>query len=144
MARTGWYQKILLPVDGSEISKKAAMIGLDMAKLLNAEVTVISVIDLTSFTSLTQGYMLPDMFSYIDGAAEAAVKDILAEGRERNITMTPLVKRGSPAQDIIDQSRHHDLIVMGTSGRSGVSHLVLGSVAEKVVRFAECPVLVVK
>ena len=53
-------------------------------------------------------------------------------------------KMGSPANDIVEASKNYDLVVMGTIGRTGVSKLLLGSVAEKVVRFAECPVLVIR
>jgi len=55
-----------------------------------------------------------------------------------------VVSRGPPWQEIVDLSRDHDLVVMGTHGRSGVSHAIMGSVAEKVVRFAHCHVMVVK
>ncbi|MDD1743881.1 MAG: universal stress protein, partial [Methanomassiliicoccales archaeon] len=54
------------------------------------------------------------------------------------------IEEGSPPRKIMEMSKNYDLIVMGTLGRTGVSKLLLGSVAEKVVRFAECPVLVVR
>ncbi len=55
-----------------------------------------------------------------------------------------LVIEGSPANEIITASKDYDLIVMGSLGRTGLSHLLMGSVAEKVVRHASCPVLVVR
>jgi nucleotide-binding universal stress UspA family protein len=54
------------------------------------------------------------------------------------------IEWGSPAGKIVQDSGKFDLVVMGSLGRSGVSKFIMGSVAEKVVRFAECPVLVVK
>ena len=68
-------------------------------------------------------------------AAAAGRKDLPSE-----------VLTGSPARTIVDAARQHqcDLIVMGTHGRHGMAHLLLGSVAERVVRTAACPVLVVR
>jgi len=141
---TRTYRKILLPVDGSDIAKKAVRTGLELARLSDAEVTAISVIDLTKFRSTSQGVMLPDMFAYMEQAAEAAVEDAIKEGKAMGIEVKGLIARGSPATDIIEHSKDYDIIVMGTAGRTGFSRAALGSVAEKVVRFAACPVMVVK
>ncbi len=140
----GPYQNILLPVDGSESAQKAMRIGLELARLFGAEVTALSVVDITSFSHNAQGYMLPDLYVYADKAAEASVKEVVNEGGSMGVKVKGIVSRGSPSQDIIERSREHDLIVMGTHGRSGVSHAIIGSVAERVVRFASCPVMVIK
>jgi len=137
------YRRILLPVDGSDVAQRAAVVGLKMARLFNAQATAISVVDLASLANRTQGF-LPDMYAYMDQTAEAALEQVRVEGKAHGVEVRTLFVRGSPAQDIIEESSHHDLVVMGTRGRSGVQHAVLGSVAEKVVRFASCPVLVVK
>lgn len=139
-----WYGKILIPSDGGAHTLPAIQRGLEVAKLLNAEVTALSVIDVRAFASLSQGYSLPDMYSYLDAVAESAVELVRLEGRKLQVDVEMVVKRGSPAVDIIEESKKHDLVVMGTSGRKGLPHLMMGSVAEKVVRFAECPVMVVK
>lgn len=55
----------------------------------------------------------------------------------------PLVVNGIPTREIVDASGKYDLIVMGTAARTGVSLLLLGSVAQKVIRFSSCPVLVI-
>jgi nucleotide-binding universal stress UspA family protein len=60
------------------------------------------------------------------------------------VKVAPRVEHGNPAHIIIEMSKDYDLIVVGTLGRSGISKLLMGSVSEKVVRFAECPVLVVR
>lgn len=138
------YRRILLPVDGSESAQKAMKTGLELAKMLGAEVTAISVVDMTSFSQTAQGYMLPDLYVYADKAAEASVKEVIQAGESMGVNVKGIVSRGSPAEDIIDRSGEHDLIIMGTHGRSGVSHALIGSVAERVVRFASCPVMVVK
>jgi nucleotide-binding universal stress UspA family protein len=65
-------------------------------------------------------------------------------GRRLGIVVKPVVVAGSVANEIIRASAGHDLLVMGTAGRTGFEYLRLGSVAEKTVRHARCPVLVVR
>lgn len=139
-----WYRNILIPTDGSADAQAAVASGLDMAKRLNADVTVISIIDVRALISIHQGIGVPDHYSYQQKAADAAAESVLEMARKMGVRASAIVRRGDPAYDIIEESRRHDLIVMGTRGRSGVAHFLLGSVAEKVVRFAACPVLVVR
>jgi len=118
------YKNILMPTDGSVHSKAAIAHGLELAKVHDAEVTVLSVIDVSDVTSTLQGVSPGPYNASIQGdVAEAAVKE---------------------AADIIEMSGNYDLIVMGTQGRTGLPHLLIGSVAERVVREARCPVLVTK
>jgi len=139
-----WYRKILIPTDGSKYAQNAVTRGLYIAKRLNADVTFLTVIDVKATVSLQQGLGVPDEYAYQQKAAEAAVEAAEAVAREMGVRVTSIVKRGSPAYDIIEESKKHDLIVMASRGRTGVARLFVGSVAEKVVRFAACPVLVVK
>jgi len=69
---------------------------------------------------------------------------VVNEGQKLGVNVTPKVVEGSPAKKIVDEAENYDLVVMGTLGRTGISKLLLGSVAERVVRFAPCPVLVVR
>lgn len=138
------YQKILIPTDGSKNAQNAILQGLDMAKLLNAEVTFITVIDVKATVSLQQGLGVPDEYAYQQKASEAAAEAAELAAKEKGVRATSIVKRGSPAYDIIEESKNHDLIIMASRGRTGVARLFLGSVAEKVVRFAFSPVLVIK
>lgn len=139
-----WYQRILIPTDGSESAQAAVASGLDVAKRLNADVTIISIVDLRAPISLNQGIGVPDHYSYQQNAADAAAEAALRIAQQMGVRATAIVRRGNPAADIIEESRKVDLIIMGTRGRTGVAHLLLGSVAEKVVRFAACPVLVIR
>ncbi|MCG7844209.1 MAG: universal stress protein, partial [Methanomassiliicoccales archaeon] len=66
------------------------------------------------------------------------------EAEAMGVKLTTRVEEGSPSRKIVDLSAEHDLVVMGTLGRTGFSKLLLGSVAERVVRFAKCPVLVIR
>ncbi|MBI0584135.1 MAG: universal stress protein [Methanomassiliicoccus sp.] len=138
------YKKILVPTDGSKNAQSAAVLGLEMAKMMNAEVTVISIVDVKATVSLQQGLGVPDQYAYQQGAADAAAEAVMKVAGDMTVKATAVVKRGSPAFDIIEASKDHDLVIMATKGLTGVKHFLMGSVAEKVVRFAECPVLVIK
>jgi len=138
------FHRILIPTDGSENANEAAAQGLELAKSMNAEVTVLSVVDTNSLTYAAQGLGYADIYSYLEKGAEAAVDQVYREGKKRGVAVKAVVARGVPANEIIDASKKYDLIVMGSLGRTGLAHLLLGSVAEKVVRFAACPVLVIR
>lgn len=138
------YKKILIATDGSDYTQKAVEHGLELAKAFGAEVTAMNIMDLGSVTSSSQGYGLPDINAYMQKSSDEALQYVLDKGKEMGVEVKAVSKMGSPANDIVEASKNYDLIVMGTIGRTGVSKLLLGSVAEKVVRFAECPVLVIR
>jgi nucleotide-binding universal stress UspA family protein len=142
------YRRILVPTDGSEYTMAATNHGLALAKLAGAEVTALFVIDDEVYLSKTWGPMMPtavpDLTRLLEEEGGKAVAKVLSEGERLGVKVVTKIERGSPASTIIKDSANFDLIVMGSLGRSGVSKFLMGSVAEKVVRFAECPVLVVK
>ena len=141
-------KKILVPVDLSEQSERAFELSVKFAKLFNAHIEVFNVIQPISFYP----YYYSDFFSR-EGVIkrmvdEAKVRlDLLVEEKGQgyqNITSQVII--GEPFNDILEKGKtiKADLIVMGTHGRTGFSHLLMGSVAERVVRLANCPVLTVK
>ncbi|HUT28048.1 MAG TPA: universal stress protein [Methanomassiliicoccales archaeon] len=138
------YRTILIPTDGSSNSRSAIEHGLEIAKLSNAEVTTLSVIDVGDVSSTLQGMNPAPHGSVQAEVADAAVGEASAMAEKAGVKMKVEVRMGSPALDIIEMSGKFDLIVMGTQGRTGLPHLLIGSVAEKVVREAKCPVLVIK
>ena len=75
-----------------------------------------------------------------------ALDKIAAKAKDKGLTVRPLMRTGAPAQEIVDlaTAEHADLVIMGTHGRGGVSRVLLGSVADRVIRLAPCPVLTVR
>jgi len=130
------YQRILVPTDGSENTKAATMHGLALAKLAGAEVTALFVIDDDVYMTKTWGPAMPTTLPDLS--------KVLEEEGKKAVKVLTKIEWGSPASAIVKDSAKFDLIIMGSLGRTGVSKFLMGSVAEKVVRFAECPVLVVK
>jgi universal stress protein A len=138
---------ILVPTDGSAGSDAAAAYACDLAVTLGARVTLLHV-----FTAPT--VLLPDAVyaataEELRPLEEACVNKLraLAAALERpGLVLDVEAVEGTPTDRIIETAKLRlvDLIVMGTHGRTGLSHLLLGSVAERVVRSAPCPVLTVR
>jgi nucleotide-binding universal stress UspA family protein len=138
------YNKILIAVDSSEYSLAAAEKGLQLAHQLNASTALLFVIDKARTIRSGDSGILPDeVIVVLKKEAEQALDQIarMYNGKE----LVKFMPEGHPAEDIIKTAEiwKADLIVMGTHGRTGLMHLLTGSVAEHVLRHAKIPVLVV-
>ncbi len=139
-------RRILAPVDFSDCSDKAVAYAAELADKLRADLSLLYVVpDLT--LAMPDAVMpvpvaTPDMDDLVKSGRESLDKMIA----EKKLTATGDVRIGSAAAEIVDAAKEAaaDLIVIGTHGRGGLAHLLLGSVAEKVVRTAPCPVLTVR
>jgi nucleotide-binding universal stress UspA family protein len=124
------------------------MQGIALAKLTGAEVTALFVIDDNMYTNKYWGPAIDtaanELEQVLEEEGKKAVDFVRSEGEKVGVKVETKIERGSPAIIIARDSKMFDLIVMGTFGRTGVSKLMLGSVADKVIRLAECPVLVVR
>ncbi|HQN75999.1 MAG TPA: universal stress protein [Methanomassiliicoccales archaeon] len=138
------FKKILIPTDGSEYTKAAVRKGLEIAKAAGAEVTALYVVDQTSFINFPMDSTIVSVYTLLEKEGEEAMEFVKKEAEALGVKVTTRIEEGSPSRKIVDLSAEHDLVVMGTLGRTGFSKLLLGSVAERVVRFAKCPVLVVR
>lgn len=149
------YQKILIPVDGSEQAKQAALKGLSLAKLIGAKVTALHVIEHPHYLGemLAVGDMIPveppelresDMYKGLEKVAKEAVDFVAEEGEKLGVSVEIKIIEGHPADQIVKLSKEYDLIVLSALGRSCVTDLLMGSVADKVARHAKCPILVVR
>lgn len=132
------FEKILLAVDGSEHSRKAAAAAGDLARKSSGEVRVLYVHEEGLFSPIESR---PEAQSMVDGVVEGLVADGVKASGEAVATRT-----GSVAPTILEAARSFsaDLIVMGTRGLSDFTGLLLGSVAHKVIHHADSPVLVVR
>lgn len=137
-------KKILIATDGSEYTKEAVSTGLHLAKILGAEVTALYVIDQTSFVSFPIDSSIVSVYSLLENEGRRAVEEVKKEGEENGVKVTAVVVEGSPTRKIVEMAADFDLVVIGTLGRSALSKLFMGSVAERVTRYAPCPVLVVR
>jgi nucleotide-binding universal stress UspA family protein len=145
----GLFSRILVPVDGSRYSLSAACMAARLGKIHSAELRIFHVIDDTLLDQLAR-FSKQDreaVHKELQTSAQAFLKDMRCELHEMIISISEMIIReGIPHEVILEeaQSWNADLIVMGKLGRRGISHILLGSVAERVIEFSEIPVLVVK
>lgn len=138
-------RKILVPIDFSDCSLDALEYALQAAKQFGAAITILHIMEPASYSLDFSLIHAGDARAQRE-RVEARMKDLTALLRREGLTADHVLRGGLPADSVLDWSREeaYDLIVMGTHGRRGVSHLVSGSVAEAVLRRASCPVLTVK
>lgn len=139
------FRRILCPVDFSDFSRRALSHAVAMARRHEGRVTLLHVVpELPSIITFPLSVDPPLMDS---GAREGLCEELreFAGAAREQAPMDVVVLEGDPARQIVDQARERgaDLVVMGTHGRSGFERLALGSVTEKVLRKAQCPVLTV-
>ena len=136
--------RILLPTDGSEGVERAVEHALSLARDRGADLHVLHVADTST---LPLDAHSEAAVQYMEAVAEESVAEILERAEDAGIeSAVGAVRRGRPDRTILAYADEHDvdLIVMGTHGRTGLDHLLLGSVTERVVRSADVPVLTVR
>ena len=151
------FCNVLVPLDGSDNSLRAADVAAEIADKFNGKVTLLHVysVNLTlSMYRFSEGTEVsnfsPEMMSEISEIIRKAGEKILSKGEEimkaKGIPSKKLLVRGHVVQEIIKKARENniELIVIGAKGASRVDTLLIGGVSEKVVRNSPCPVLVIK
>jgi nucleotide-binding universal stress UspA family protein len=135
-------QHILVPVDFSAPSEQALAYAITMAQKLQARLTLLHVIYMPPLA----GSDLATQMGAIEEAAQQAAEACLQRVRDAGLAVEHIICQGVPWQEIVQKAEDTgaDLIIMGTHGRTGLQHVLLGSVAEKVVRLAPCAVLVTR
>jgi nucleotide-binding universal stress UspA family protein len=132
---------ILAPTDFSEHSAQAVTYAFELAQKVGAKLSLLHVIEVPVYP--IEVYLpLKDL----EQDARRELARLLPEAETAHVTVTRLVEMGVPYQKILETAAAEqvDMIVMATHGRTGLSHLVMGSVAERVVRTAPCPVLTIR
>ena len=134
-------KKVLVPVDFGEASDAALIYARNLAKTFGADLHVLHVTE-----NLFLRPMANNPAAIEAGIANRLAERLTADDRQLLHAVAVLRKSDAPAEEIVRYANEEnvDLIVMGTHGRVKVAHLLMGSVAEKVVRTASCPVLTVR
>jgi len=138
------FNKILVPTDGSEYTKPAIQKAVELAKLSGGEIVALYVLDQTVLTNMPMDTAVMNVYKTLEKEGQEAVDYVLNLAKENGVAVSVSVKEGTPVKVILEESANYDIIVMGTLGRTGMSKLLMGSVAERVVRAASCPVMVVR
>lgn len=142
------FTKILWPTDFSEPSYQALEAAIEMASRFSAELFVVHVVSSLPVAAAPSGPTSFNVSLYEEellNSAKASVEDIIGKKIPNNIEVHPVVTTGLAADEIIHEADKNniDLIVTATHGETGWRHLLFGSVAEKIVRMASCPVLTI-
>lgn len=140
-ARIGW-ERLLLATDGSRYSSAAAERAIDFAKSYGGEIQAVSVVDIPPETYAEA----MNAVDKLTAKAKEFVQDVKKAAGARGVKATGFVAEGEAYQVItsLAEKERADVIVMGSHGRTGLRRLLMGSVAEKVIGHATCPLLIVK
>lgn len=130
--------RVLVPTDGSDCASNAVDYAIALAEQFGAAVTLLTVVDERRFENA-------EAAGHEQDAATALVTDAAERVRQAEVAVETTVRVGQPAEEIVAAADEiqADIVVMGTHGRSGVERLLIGSVADGVIRRSEIPVLAV-
>ena len=141
------YKRILLPTDGSKYSEKSEKHALALAASNNAEIIALSVIENSFSLNLPDSDTVAEINQLLKEENLENLKNVekLRDEAGFDIKITPKIAEGFPAKVILEtiDAEDIDLVVMGSSGKSGIDKFLMGSVAEKVVKSAKCNVLII-
>ncbi len=140
--------KILVPIDFSDRSKKALEVAAKFAQLFEGMVTPfyahLPISELDEPYALGMSSKLYQKFDELEDTLSNRVTEISASLVDEKYLAKPIVVMGNAAQAIIDESNNYDYVIMSSHGRTGFSRFLLGSVAEKVLRLSNTPVMIVE
>ena len=139
-------RQILAPTDFSEYSKQAVVSAYELAQTFGAKLLLLHVVEPLDYPMRSYPHLVTTTLDYLQRQAHLDLAQMLPEAQDVKVEVTRRVVVGPPYCEIVEVARAEqaDLIVMATHGRTGLSHLVMGSVAERVVRMAPCPVLTIR
>ena len=143
------YKKILVATDGSENAGRAMLSGIDIAKKLGAKVYAVCVVPTHPSSSMPIGSRMMRWevpFKIMMEEATKAVEQIADACSSSGVEVETVILEGHPAEEIIKyaEDSNMDLIVMGSLGKTGLTRLLIGSVAEEVLRHSKVDVMVSK
>jgi len=139
-------ERILVPIDFSDCSKKALRYALPLAREHQAAITLLYVVPPAYSAGEYGNIDYAQLEASLRAGGEKELAKLSVDEGCGEISIDTMVREGSPSREIIEMARNlpADLIVISTHGRTGLKHVLLGSVAEHLVQHAPCPVFVVR
>jgi len=138
------FQRIVLPVDGSDGSTRAVEKALSLAKETGVDVTVLHVMEFPYVASVDLSYTYPDIMETIKKEGKTVLDEVKKQGSEMGVHVKTKLVEGIPDDQIIKEAKKDDLIVMGCKGKTALSRILMGSVCEKVLHHSKSPVMVIR
>lgn len=146
MVEDKFLKKILVPTDGSDSSMRAADFALKLAKHFESEIIAIYVIDRIILEEISKIHERHEVEDEIKRKAERCLNYIVKSAKREGLKASSILVEGQPHDQIVRyaESLRTDIIIMGSKGRRGTNRILIGSVAERVIEYAPCPVLVIR
>ena len=140
------FKNILVPVDFSKYSNRAYFIALDMAMCSDGRIVLLHVLDTDYITDVAHISTRDDYMDRWRKRAEEKMKKLYQGGQDKDVEVQILFKEGKPYEKVLETADElkSDLIILGSRGKIGLERALFGSVAGKVARLCEIPVLIVK
>lgn len=140
------FKNIIIATDGSKYSENAVEYAVELAKISEARISAIYVVDTGAFATIPMDAAWENMYELLKTEGSEATEKVEAEAKRSDVEVECFVVEGHPAEEILKLSENipADLIVMGTLGKRGLDRFLLGSVAEKVSRTSKVPVMIVR
>jgi len=135
-------ERMLVAIDGSKCSEHAVDQAISLGGMCNSTIYLLSVVDIQAEHMSDAPYLVDKLTQQAKSYLEQAQQKV----EKANISCEAIIHTGSKPHEFIvkeAKDRNVDLIVLGTHGRTGVKHFLLGSVAQKVVGFAPCPIMII-
>jgi len=138
-----YFRKLLVGFDGSMHAEKAFEVAMEMAECLDAQILVLAV------ARLPEPATMVEVDAVLDDAREHYAKDfekLQGKAKERDLSLTTEIAVGHPAEQIIRraESGNFGLVLLGHRGTSMFEKLIMGSISERVLKYAHCPVMIVR
>ncbi len=137
------YDRIILAVDGSKDSERAAGRAVYLANHLGTDIVAVHVLD-TSLDIVATRSMSRSVKEKLRKKAENYLTEVKNAGKKSGVKVTTRILEGVPYNEITSMATDTDLIIIGSKGKAGIERALIGSVSEKVVRHSPCSVLIVK
>ena len=144
ISRTKDFQRIVLPVDGSDGSARAVKKALSLARETGVDVTALHVMDIPYLASTDLNYTYPDLLEIIRKRGDEVLEEVKKQGSKLGVHVKTKLVDGIPDDQIIKEAKKDDLIIMGCKGRTALSRILVGSVCEKVLHHAKSPVMIIR
>lgn len=146
MSEDKFLKRILIPTDGSDPSMRAAEFAIKIAKHFNSEIVAIYVIDRVILEEVSKVHERHGLEEEIRKNAERCLNYIVKLAERKGLKARSIVAEGQPHDQIVRyaESLKANMIIIGSKGRRGMNRILIGSVAERVIEYAPCPVLVIK
>ena len=138
------FRRIIIAVDGSKHSKRAAKKAIDLAKNTDTEIEALYVVHEPNYIYPGFGGIYPDAISLLKKEGNSILKEVKKMGSSMGVNVKTKLVIGFPDQEIIKEAGKNDLIVIGCKGHSALSSILMGNVCEKVMHHSSSPIMVIR